>query len=106
MNNILHEIKNKHKHLKNPLKNKNWEDGIRKVLIKPCDETEDPLGYKAIFYLNNEALLSSKKKSFTIGASFLMQRAHNLKKAGREAPMTDKAIAMVKDYIGGDLPLP
>ena len=66
---------------KNPLKaSRNWEENIRSVVIEPCDEAEDPLCYKAIFYLTFEAARNTQKKTFEIGASFLAQLAVNSQK--------------------------
>ena len=90
----------------NPLlRSRNWEENIRNVIVEPCDVKEDPLGYKAIFFLSLEAAAKTRKKSFEIGASFLAQRHHNLSKAGYKAPMTVKAIAAIEDKIGKTLPI-
>ena len=88
---------------RNPLGSRNWETDIRKVLVEPCDENEDPLGYKAVFLLNQEKARAERKKSFVIGASFLAQREHHLVKAGYSAPMTQQAISMIEDKIGQNL---
>lgn len=88
-----------------PLFPKNWEDDIQAVKIEACPPAEDPLGYKAVFYLAKESERAQKAKSFIIGASFLAQRAHNLVKAGYQAPMTQKAISQVEKKIGESLPL-
>ena len=88
-----------------PLFPKNWESDIQNVRVESCALTEDPLGYKAIFYLARESERAEKNKSFIIGASFLAQRAHNLEKAGYQAPMTEKAIVLVEDQIGDTLSL-
>jgi hypothetical protein len=93
------------KELSNPFKSKNWEADIRKVLVEPCDETEDPLGFKAVFYMEKEVELVEKRKSFVVGASFLAQRAYNLTRAGYQAPMTQRAIEMIKETLGTDLPM-
>ena len=63
-----------------PLFAKNWEEDIRNVRIETCPHIEDPLGYKAVFYLGIESARAEKSKFFSIGASFLAQRAHNLVK--------------------------
>ena len=92
--------------IKNPLDgSRNWEDNIRSVVIEPCDENEDPLGYKAIFYLTFEAARNTKKKTFEIGASFLAQRKHNLSKAGYKVPMTLQAIEKIESITGKPLPM-
>lgn len=88
-----------------PLFSKNWESDIQNVLVESCPLTEDPLGYKAVFYLAKESERAAKNKSFIIGASFLAQRAHNLVKAGYQAPMTEKAITLVEGQIGDTLSL-
>ena len=96
----------KNKDAKNPLQgSRNWEDNIRSVVIEPCDESEDPLGYKAIFYLTFEAARQTKKKTFEIGASFLAQRKHNLSKAGYKVPMTLLAIEKIEAKTGKPLPM-
>ncbi len=90
----------------NPLmSSRNWEENIRSVVVETCAEDEDPLGYKAIFYLTLEAAANTKKKSFEIGASFLAQRYHNLDKAGYKAPMTVQAIEAIEKKIGDNLPM-
>lgn len=90
--------------LRNPF-SKNWEADIGGVHIEACNSLEDPLGYKAVFYLNQEKERAEKKKSFVIGASFLAQRKQNLVKAGYKAPMTRRAISMIEGQIGKTLPL-
>lgn len=75
------------------------------MVIEPCDAGEDALGYKAIFYLTFEAEQKVKKRSFEIGATYLVQRLHNLSKAGYCAPMTSKAIAAIEAKIGDALPM-
>ena len=94
------------KDVRNPLQgSRNWEENIRSVVIEPCDEGEDPLCYKAIFFLTFEAARNTKKKTFEIGASFLAQRKHNLCKAGYKVPMTVKAIEKIEQKIGEPLPM-
>ncbi len=91
---------------RNPLlSSKNWENNIRSVVVETCDAAEDTIGYKAIFYLTFEAAKETGKQSFEIGASFLAQRLHNLKKAGYTAPMTDKAITTIEGKLGEALPI-
>lgn len=90
---------------KNPLFLRNWETDIGAVKVESCRSEEDPLGFKAVFYFTKESARAEKNKSFVVGASFLAQRAHNLQKAGYEAPMTQKAIKHIEDEIGGALPL-
>ena len=82
-----------------PLFATHWEEDIRNVRIETCPHIEDPLGYKAVFYLGIESARAEKSKFFSIGASFLAQRAHNLVKAGYQAPMTQKAIAQVETKL-------
>jgi len=94
------------KDTKNPLQSsRNWEENIRSVVIEPCETSEDPLGYKAIFYLTFEAARKTKKKTFEIGASFLAQRKHNLCKAGYKVPMTLQAIEKIEAKTGEPLPM-
>lgn len=75
---------------------KNWERNIRHVHIEPCERDEDPLGLRAVFIMEDT--------NFIVGASFLAQRWHNLKKAGFAAPMTRKAIKIIENHIGRTLP--
>lgn len=89
----------------NPLFLRNWEADIGGVKIESCGSEYDPLGYRAVFFFSREAERAQKNKSFVIGASFLAQRAENLRRAGYEAPMTKKAIADIEAKIGGELPL-
>ncbi len=92
--------------IRNPLlSSKNWENNIRSVVVEPCEQAEDKIGYKAIFYLTFEAAKETGKQSFEIGASFLAQRLYNLKKAGYTAPMTDKAITSIENKLGESLPI-
>lgn len=92
--------------VKNPLQSsRNWEENIRSVVIEPCDESEDPIGYKAIFYLSFEAARKTQKKTFEIGASFLAQRRHSLCKAGYKVPMTLQAIEKIEAATGRVLPM-
>jgi len=87
--------------LEKPVFPKNWESDIEQVFVEPCDEQEDPLGYRAVFFLDKtkrEAL-----KSFAVGASYLAKRRHNLSQAGYDAPMTHRAIDLVEEKIGSSL---
>lgn len=88
--------------------NKNWETNINQVSVEPCDEQEDPLGYKAVFFLKNaskqESFARDKTERFEIGASYLAQRELNLLKAGYIAPMTNRAITLIETKIGERLP--
>lgn len=91
---------------KNPLMgSRNWEENILNVVVEPCESEEDPLGYKAVFFLTLEAANKTRRRSFEIGASFLAQRYHNLSKAGYSAPMTIKAIEAIEAKIGDTLPM-
>ncbi|MFK7839845.1 MAG: hypothetical protein AB8B83_05885 [Bdellovibrionales bacterium] len=95
-----------HKQTQNPLqKSRNWEENITSVAVEACPTSEDPTGYKAIFYLTFEAARKTQKKTFEIGASFLAQRRHSLCKAGYKVPMTMMAIEKVEKEIGETLPL-
>lgn len=79
---------------------RNWEGNIARVSIESCGENIDPLGYRAIFHLDQETAKADERKSFVIGASFLRQRKKQLNKAGYKAPMTKKAIALLEKQIG------
>ncbi len=92
--------------IKNPLQSsRNWEENIRSVMIEPCPKSEDPLGYKAVFFLSMEAAHKTRKKTFEIGASFLAQRRYSLSKAGYNVPMTAKAIDTIEQKLGETLPM-
>ena len=94
------------KNIRNPLQGaRNWEENISSVVIEQCDRSEDPIGYKAIFYLTFEAARKTQKKTFEIGASFLAQRSHNLSKAGYAVPMTLQAIEKIEAQLGKPLPM-
>ena len=75
----------------------NWESDIRDVTIESCDA--DPLGFMAVFTLSEAS--AKNGISFKIGASTLAQRAKSLSLAGYNAPMTKKAIAMLKSRMTG-----
>lgn len=90
---------------KNPLFLRNWEADIGAVTVESCTEDEDPLGYRAVFFFAKESERAEKKKSFVVGASFLAQRAENLRQAGYKAPMTQKAIQHIERALGSALPL-
>ncbi len=83
---------------------RNWEANIHDVTIEQCAAGEDPLGYRAVFYLEQYLAQENRRKSFAVGASFLAQRKHNLRKAGYAAPMTKKAIDMLEERLGEPLP--
>ncbi len=76
----------------------NWESDIRDVTIETSDA--DPMGFMAVFTLS-DASLKQPSISFRVGASTLAQRAKSLSLAGYNAPMTKKAIAMVKSRMTG-----
>ena len=78
---------------------RNWEADIQDVELEPCDRTEDPLGYHVVYY-TGERLRAAAVKNYVIGASNLVKRLASLKKAGYEAPMTQKAIAMLENRLG------
>ena len=83
---------------------KNWEEDIADIAGEPCDVKEDPLGYRAIFYLDrDEHAAEAKDGTFSIGASLLAKREENLFRAGYRAPMTLKAITMIEQLRGGAL---
>ena len=88
-----------------PFFSKNWEEDIRQVSVEPCDLKEDPLGYVAVFFVSEgQEDFSGWKKTFSIGASYLARREHNLNRAGYEAPMTNRAINLIESKIGSSLP--
>ena len=91
--------------LDNPFFSKNWEEDIHQVSVEPCDEREDPLGYKAIFFIRDKIKQSREKGTFVIGASYLAQREHNLSRAGYKAPMTNRAIGLIEQKLGSTLPV-
>lgn len=75
----------------------NWESNIERIDVEQCEALDDPLGYRAVFHLERD---EDHTKSFAVGASFLAQRAANLFKAGYQAPMTEKAIALIEGRLG------
>lgn len=100
-------MKRKHpyKLLKNPFFSKNWEQDIAQVSVEPCDQKEDPLGYRAIFFMSDAMKRKEPTETFVIGASYLAQRELNLSKAGYKAPMTHRAISLIEQKIGSSLPV-
>lgn len=78
---------------------RNWEEGVREVTIESCDRADDPMGYRAVFYLRHESARAEARKSFVVGASFLEARKVQISKAGYDAPMTQKAIGMVQKKV-------
>jgi len=89
----------------NPFFSKNWEEDVQQVSVEPCDQKEDPLGYRAIFFVNGNTKRSGWEKTFSIGASYLARREHNLNRAGYKAPMTNRAISLIEGRIGSSLPV-
>ena len=80
---------------------KNWEQNVTDVKLETCPLDEDPLGYRAIFVADEKAAGHGAVKAvFCVGASFLAQRGKSLTKAGFQAPMTLKAIALVENRLG------
>jgi hypothetical protein len=77
----------------------NWEADIHDIEVLKCDKAEDPLGYHVVFY-TGERLRAAAVKNYVIGASHLAQRLNNLRKAGFDAPMTQRAIAMLEKNLG------
>jgi hypothetical protein len=82
---------------------KNWELNIQKVDIQSCAPQEDPLGLCAVFHLEPAAWTQGQEKSYSVGASLLVQRLRQLEKAGYKAPMTAQAIALVEARLGRKL---
>jgi len=92
--------------VQNPLSSsRNWEENIRSVVVEPCETSEEPLGYKAVFFLTFEAARKTQKNTFEVGASFLAQRMHSLSKAGYKVPMTAQAIEKIEEITGQVLPM-
>ncbi len=92
--------------LNNPFFKKNWEEDIGRVCVEPCDEKQDPLGYVAVFFVGSKGgKRLGWEKTYSIGASYLARRQHNLNKAGYKAPMTHKAINLIENKIGSALPV-
>ena len=77
--------------------NKNWEANIARVSIESCDRSEDPLGYRAAFFVKD---VLDSEPSFVIGASYLTKRKQNLLKSDYLCPMTEKAISMIEAELG------
>lgn len=84
---------------------RNWEEEIVNVSIEPCDIHEDPLGFRAIFEMDQEKARLDAQNKFVIGASFLAKRELNLKRAGYKAPMTHRAIELIETKLGQTLPV-
>lgn len=78
---------------------KNWEHGISRVEVQTCHESDDPTGYKAVFYLKHAHAKVMQKDSFAVGASYLKKRLENLTRAGYNAPMTDKALELLNSRL-------
>jgi hypothetical protein len=78
---------------------RNWEADIQDVALEPCDRTEDPLGYHVVYHTGGK-LRAATVKDYVIGASHLVKRLASLKKAGYDAPMTQKAIALLEKRLG------
>ncbi|MCB9983539.1 MAG: hypothetical protein H6861_07705 [Rhodospirillales bacterium] len=91
--------------LKSPFSARNWEKNIRQVSVEPCDRREDPLGYRAVFFLNEDDERAERSETFSVGASYLAQREYNLVKAGYTAPMTQRAIRVIEGKLGTCLPV-
>ena len=84
---------------------KNWEKEISHVCVEACDHVEDPLGYRAAFFITDGAqtsleVVTAMSPAFTVGASFLVKRQENLSRSGYEAPMTEKAINLIERKLG------
>jgi hypothetical protein len=81
---------------------KNWENGISRVCVEACDCAEDPLGYRAVYYIEESKREDVDKTaaSFVVGASFLVKREDNLKRSGYNAPMTRRAISLIENSTG------
>jgi hypothetical protein len=77
-----------------------WESDIRDVQIEACAPSEDPSGFKAVFYLTDENKPNFPRVNFTVGASLLKQRANSLSLAGYAAPMTKKALDLFASRAG------
>ncbi len=73
----------------------NWESDIDEVILEPCEQDEDPSGYRVIFYKDPMGKYGKNEDSYSIGASYLRSRLEKLRRAGFDAPMTKKAMTMV-----------
>ncbi|MAI62098.1 MAG: hypothetical protein CBB87_06350 [Micavibrio sp. TMED27] len=87
---------------------RNWEENVVQVCVEACECSEDPLGYRAVFYIYDEELSAEEAcrvfdNNFVVGASFLAKRQANLSRSGYSAPMTDKAISLIENKIGRNL---
>lgn len=93
--------------LRNPFFGKNWERNVSQVSVEPCDRQEDPLGYRAIFFMRGgeKSPDAVTTETFVIGASYLALRKHNLIRAGYKAPMTHRAIDLIEQKLGARLPV-
>ena len=82
---------------------RNWESDIARVSVESCDRTEDPVGYRAVFYFARNTGQTKSGNSFAVGASFLTQREKQLVDAGFRAPMTHHAIEEIENRLGHSL---
>ncbi|MCB1783668.1 MAG: hypothetical protein KDI13_06690 [Alphaproteobacteria bacterium] len=80
---------------------RNWEADVDSVSLESCNEQEDPLGYRVVYYRRGESALMAAVRQYEVGASFLRTRLERLKQAGYDAPMTLRAIGMVEKHING-----
>lgn len=74
----------------------NWEKDVRSVSLEPCDKREDPMGLRAVFYVGDETPLTQRVNHYRVGASYLRARLEGIRRAGYEAPMTERAIALLE----------
>lgn len=73
----------------------NWENDIEDVAVEACDKTEDPTGYRILYYKSENQSVQEKVKAYCVGGSLLKNRLKKLKHAGFEAPMTQRALHMI-----------
>lgn len=89
------------KHGKRPLSMRDWEANIDDVVIEPC--ADDATGLRAKFFLKEQYAAELAQRCFTVGASFLAQRAKNLESAGYRASMTERALSILENQFGDAL---
>tara|TARA_R110001592_G_scaffold20926_21_gene84841 strand:- start:4948 stop:5208 length:261 start_codon:yes stop_codon:yes gene_type:complete len=73
----------------------NWEEDIDDVVLESCEQDEDPLGFRVVFYKDPMHVYGRDEDRYSIGASYLKNRLDKLRRAGFDAPMTKKAINLI-----------
>lgn len=92
MNNI-HTFKGRGK---NPVSFSNWEDDVSGIVLESCAADEDPSGYRVVYHKYPLKANVPDSNQYSIGGSYLKNRLEKLNRAGFDAPMTKKAINMLK----------